>query len=341
MHDRRSGKDLRAGLEALCRNRNGESMKRRTVLLGGGVAAVVAATVLGGLATSQAATNAPPKIVNPPSVSLAASPYIYPVTGGKDPVAVMRATGVKAFTLAFILNGGGCNPVWDSAGGLTAAGPINRINAIRNAGGDVVVSFGGASGNKLGNGCGSAAALAGAYQKVINAYKLRAIDIDLEAGEVSQYKKVLSALKIIKTNNAKVQTIITLGVNPNGLGGTEAKIPGAAGAMGSPVDVWSIMPFDFCGGGSPNMTKQTISASEGLHRQLKAALNETDAKIYSRQGISSMNGHTDCSGENVSVQDFKNMLAYEQQHHLARFTFWELNRDGNLQYTKVVAQYKG
>jgi hypothetical protein len=289
--------------------------------------------------TSQAATAQ--AVVPPPNVSLAASPYIYPVTGGKDPVAVMKATGVKAFTLAFILNSGSCTPVWDGAGGLTAAGPINRINAIRKAGGDVVISVGGASGNKLGNACKDAAALAGAYQKVINAYQLRALDIDLEAGEVSQYKKVLGALKIVKQKNPKVQTIITLGVGPNGLQGTEAKIPGAAGAMGSPVDVWSIMPFDFCGGGKPDMTKLTISASEGLHRQLKAGLKESDAKVYSRQGISSMNGRTDCSGENVSVQDFKNMLAYEQQHHLARFTFWELNRDGNLQYTKVIAQYKG
>jgi chitinase len=316
-------------------------MRRRPILIAGGVATLVAAIVVGGVATSQAATNAPPKIVDPPAVSLAASPYIYPVTGGKDPVAVMRATGVKAFTLAFILSNGGCTPVWDGAGGLTAAGPINRINAIRRAGGDVVISIGGASGTKLGNKCGSAAALAGAYQKVINAYKLRAIDIDLEAGEVSQSTKVLGALKIIKRNNPSVQTIITLGVGMNGLEGGEARIPGQAAAIGSPVDVWSIMPFDFCGSGTPNMTKATISASEGLHRQLKAALKESDAKIYSRQGISSMNGHTDCHGENVTVKDFQNMLGYEQQHHLARFTFWELNRDGNLQYTKVIAQYKG
>jgi chitinase len=205
----------------------------------------------------------------------------------------------------------------------------------------VVISVGGASGNKLGNACKDAAALAGAYQQVINAYQLRALDIDLEAGEVPQYRKVLGALKIVKQKNPKVQTIITLGVGPKGLEGNEARIPGAAGAMGSPVDVWSIMPFDFCGGGKPNMTTQTISASEGLHKQLKAALKETDTKIYSRQGISSMNGNTDCKGENVSVQDFRNMLTYERQHGLARFTFWELNRDGNLQYTKVIAQYKG
>src|SRR6266545_1536365 len=294
-------------------------MRRRTVLIAGGVAAVIVGSVAGGIATSQAATVSPAvAVVDPPAVSLAASPYIYPVTGGKDPVAVMRQTGVKAFTLAFILNGGGCTPVWDGGASLTSAGPINRINAIRKNGGDVVISVGGASGNKL-----------------------RALDIDLEAGEVPQSMKVLQALKITKQKNPKVQLILTLGVGTQGLEGREKNIPGQAAAIGSPVDVWSIMPFDFCGGGKPNMTTLTFSASEGLHRQLKAALKLTDAQVYAKQGISSMNGKTDCAGENVTVKDFQNMLGYVQQHHLARFTFWELNRDGNLQYTKVIAQYKG
>src|SRR2546430_396866 len=316
-------------------------MRRRTVLIAGGLTAVIVGAVAGGVATSQAATVSPAAVVAPPSVSLAASPYQYPSTGGKDPVAVMKSTGVKAFTMAFILAKGGCTPSWDGSVTLPGTAQVNRVNAIRKNGGDVVISVGGASGSKLANACGKAADLAGAYQKVINAFKLRALDIDLEAGEVSQSMKVLQALKIIKKNNPSVQLIMTLGVNPNGLGGGEAKIPGQAASIGSPVDVWSIMPFDFCGGGTPNMTDLTKSASEGLHKQLKAALKESDTQIYARQGISSMNGHTDCAGENVTVQDFKNMLGYVQQHHLARFTFWELNRDGNLQYTKVIAQYKG
>ncbi len=314
-------------------------MRRRTVLIAGGITALVVGAVAGGVATSQAATLSP-AVVAPPPVSLAGSPYIYPVTGGRDPVAVMRQTGVKAFTLAFILNRGSCTPVWDGGASLTSAGPVNRINAIRKAGGDVVVSVGGASGNKLGNACGSPAALAGAYQKVISAYQLRALDIDLEAGEVSQSMKVLQALKITKQKNPGVQLILTLGVGTTGLVGGEAKIPGQAASIGSPVDVWSIMPFDFGGQAHADMGKLSLQASEGLHRQLKAALKESDAKIYSRQGISSMNGHTD-EGENVKVADFRTMLAYCQQHHLARFTFWELNRDGGLAYTKVIAQYKG
>jgi chitinase len=71
-----------------------------------------------------------------------------------------------------------------------------------------------------------------------------------------------------------------------------------------------------------------------------------------------MNGKTD-DGETVRLQDFKAMLAYAQQHHLARFTFWSVNRDracggsnndgdscsgisqSQYDFTKVVAQFHG
>ncbi|MGC0399105.1 hypothetical protein RKD27_001749 [Streptomyces sp. SAI-126] len=40
-----------------------------------------------------------------------------------------------------------------------------------------------------------------------------------------------------------------------------------------------------------------------------------------------MNGRTDDSGERVRVADFRTMLAYAQQHHIGRLTYWSVNRD--------------
>jgi chitinase len=311
-------------------------MKRRTALLAGGAATVMAAAIVaGGVATSQAATR-------PKAAVAGGAPYIYSnVSGAKDPVNVMKTTGVRAFTLAFILNKGACSPIWDS-GSLSDSSKSARINKIRGAGGDVVVSFGGASGNKLGNACKDEKALAGAYQKVIDTYKLKAIDIDLEAGEVGQSLKILKALKIVKQKNPDVQTIMTLGTGVNGLEGGESKIPAQAKSIGSPVDNWTIMPFDFGNNDSKlDHGKATVSASEGLHKQLKSALGGSDDAIYRLQGISSMNGRTDTGG-NVSVGNFNAMLGYATAHHLGRFTYWELSRDnGNLDYTKVIGKFQG
>src|SRR5215475_14180993 len=129
----------------------------------------------------------------------------------------MSATGIKYFTLAFMLSDGTCNPKWDGDRALTGGNDQTQINAIRSAGGDVVVSFGGYSGNKLGEHCSSASALAGAYQKVIDAYHLKAIDIDIEAteaGTASVRQRVIDALKIIKTNNPGIKEYVTFGTTP-------------------------------------------------------------------------------------------------------------------------------
>ncbi|MCU7728388.1 hypothetical protein ODJ79_32155 [Actinoplanes sp. KI2] len=309
-------------------------MKYRKALIGGLVTAVAAGGVWAGMAVSEAATTG--------LAVRGGAPYIYTsVSGSKDPVKVMQSTGVRAFTLAFILNKGTCSPVWDS-GTLNDSGKQKMITAIRGAGGDVVVSFGGYSGNKLANSCSKETKLAAAYQKVIDLYDLKAIDIDLEAGEVSQSNKVLKALKIVKQKNAGISTILTLGTGKNGLEGDEKGIPAQAAAIGSPVDNWTIMPFDFSDNDSGlDHGKATVSASEGLHKQLKSALGGSDASIYAKQGISSMNGKTDSNG-NVTVANFNTMLSYVQQHGLTRFTYWELSRDtSNLDYTKVIGKFKG
>jgi len=315
-------------------------MKRRTALLTGTVATIVAGVVVGGVAVSQASVT--PQAAAPKAAVSGGAPYVYSsVSGTKDPVNVMKVTGVRAFTLAFILNKGNCSPIWDS-GSLNDSGKTSLINKIRKAGGDVVVSFGGASGNKLGNACKNETALAAAYQKVIDTYKLKAIDIDLEAGEVGQSLKVLKALKIVKQKNPGVETIMTLGTGTGGLVGGEAKIPGQAKSIGSPIDNWTIMPFDFSDNDSGvDHGRATISAEEGLHKQLKSALGGSDASIYALQGISSMNGRTDTGG-NVSVDNFNAMLGYATAHHLGRFTYWELSRDNSsLSYTKVIGKFKG
>ena len=40
-----------------------------------------------------------------------------------------------------------------------------------------------------------------------------------------------------------------------------------------------------------------------------------------------MNGHTDEASETVSLEDFETIAAFAREHHLARLTFWSVNRD--------------
>jgi hypothetical protein len=95
----------------------------------------------------------------------------------------------------------------------------------------VVVSFGGWSGDKLGEKCSSAAALAGAYQKVINAHHPKAIDIDIENtefGSSTVRQRVVNAVKTVRANNAGLKTYITVGTTPTGPDSTGTRTPAAA-----------------------------------------------------------------------------------------------------------------
>jgi ricin-type beta-trefoil lectin protein len=292
----------------------------------------------------------------PPSGAMAVAPYIYNGWGDPpNPTTVMSATGVKWFTMAFILSNGSCNPQWDGQRPLIGGVDQGTVNAVRGAGGNVIPSFGGASGNKLESSCGSAGALANAYQQVINAYSLRAIDIDIEGdaynnGTVQQ--RTVDALKTIRANNSGVSIIVTF---PSNQSGPDSSLINRAAASGLTVDAWTIMPFDF-GGGGQDMGQLTMRATDGLKNAVRNAYGYSDDVAYRHSGISSMNGNTDV-GEVVTQNNFRAILGYAQQHHLARLTFWSTNRDRpctggsadscsgisqqNWEFTRIFAGYGG
>jgi hypothetical protein len=48
----------------------------------------------------------------------------------------VKATGVKWFTLAFVLSNGYCNPQWDGGRPLTGGVDQQTVNTVRANGGD-------------------------------------------------------------------------------------------------------------------------------------------------------------------------------------------------------------
>jgi chitinase len=259
-----------------------------------------------------------------------AAPYEYLGWGNpQPPTQVMAATGVQDLTLAFMLSKGACHPAWDGSRPLLGGSDQAAIESIRAAGGDVVVSFGGWSGKKLGNSCKSPTALADAYQEVISDYSLHAIDIDIEHGEISNArvrKRVIAALAIVQSANPGLEISVTFGTNENGPSAPGLSLIADASAIGFMPTSWTIMPFDF-GSPVPDMATVSIQAAEGLDGDLASAYHESDAVAFEQVGISSMSGQTDDAGETVSVSDFQDILGFAQANHLARLTFWAVNRD--------------
>ena len=283
--------------------------------------------------------------VTPPSGGshLAAAPYLYPGWGNPPaPATVVNATGIKAFTMAFVLASNGCNPAWDGESGLTGGVHASTIAAIKQAGADVVPSFGGWQGNKLGPNCTTVDALAGAYQKVITQFGLKAIDIDIENSDefenTAVQDRILGALKIIKQNNPSVTTIVTFGTSTTGPTYFGTRLVQQARALGSNIDVFTQMPFDF--GGGSDMYTATVNASEGLKNLLKSTFGYTDAQAYSHLGISGMNGLSD-QQEVTTTDTWTRIRDYAKGKGFARLAFWSVNRDRGCAGGGVVSDCSG
>ena len=240
----------------------------------------------------------------------------------------MKATGIRRFTLAFVVSDGGCQPVWDNGDPVDGASEEAAIRGIRSAGGEVTVSFGGNGGTKLGLTCDSPETLAGVYQQVISAYRLPAIDLDIEDTEfysAAARQRIIGALAIVRQRDPGLVISVTIAADSSGPErGGQALISEAA-ASGLRIDAWTVMPFDFAGPGT-DMAQASMQAAEGLRNDLMSAYHESASAAYRTMGISSMNGVTD-TGELVSAADFQVMLRYVLAHHLARFAFWSVNRD--------------
>jgi hypothetical protein len=272
----------------------------------------------------------------------------------------MSATGVKQFTMAFILSDGTCNPKWDGSRALTGGTDQSTIKAIRNAGGDVTVSFGGWSGDKLGEKCSSASKLAGAYQKVIDALALTSIDIDIESTEFENAtvrQRVVDAVKTVKTNNPGLKAYITFGTTTTGPDADGEDLIKRGAAKGLDLDGWAVMPFDY-DQGAIDMAAATKTAVNGLKDDVAAAYGLSSDAAYRKVGFSSMNGITDVAGEKITLADFTSMIGYARSHHLARVSFWSVNRDrpcgsgtdadscsgisqGTYDFTRALAGYTG
>lgn len=260
----------------------------------------------------------------------ASAPYDMPLDNNPpDLTQVLAATGEKAFVLAFVLaeNGSSCAPAWDGGSSTVSSSDAvgTQINALRAAGGDVAVSFGGYNGTKLGQVCGSASATAAAEQQVVTAYGLHAIDLDLEEPEYESSSAIaneLGAAQIIQANNPGIYISVTIPGTTSGTGWFGEQLLDEAKTLGFTPNSFTIMPFD---GGFSGASSQ-ISALQSFNGILTSTFGWSSATAYAHEGVSSMNGRTD-SAEYFYQTDFQSVLSWAESNGLGRYSFWSVNRD--------------
>jgi chitinase len=287
------------------------------------IAALVAAaaSVPGSAAAAAAATPA----ASPALPAHYAAPYLQiDSSDAKDMAADMKATGLKYYTLAFLTPKSGCTPEWEDNDDSMSAF-TSQVASLQASGGNVVVSFGGASGGELAEKCTSVSSLAAAYEKVVGTYGITRLDFDIEGSvlnNTSADTRRDQALAEVQKADPGVQIDFTLPVDPTGLESNATTLLKGAKSAGVTVNLVNIMTMDF--GNGQNPLKDAESAATATEKQLAGIYGGSSAQNWERLGLTPIAGKND-DDEDFTQSDASTLESFAASNGVQELSFWEVD----------------
>ena len=276
----------------------------------------------------------------PPPGSKTFAPYVdMGLTADWQLLTIQQQSGIKVFTLGFVVGNGGCTPTWGGVGATVANDTLpngttilSLVQGVRAAGGDVIISFGGASGTELALGCTTVSSLQAAYQAVLNKYSVNSstpvrLDFDIEGGATTDTASIdrrNSALVGLKNANPNLVISYTLPVLPTGLVASGVNILNRVKASGLNVNVINVMAMDY-GSANDNGGQMGLSAQQAAsntHNQVVAA------GLTSSIGVTPMIGINDVNTEIFQLADAQGLLNFANaNNYITRLSMWSVARD--------------
>jgi hypothetical protein len=260
-------------------------------------------------------------------------------------LATALQAGVKYFNLAFIVADAGKQPSWGGYSSYELGSDFSnsvrtQINAVRTAGGDVAVSFGGENGQELAQADTNVTSLKNAYAAVVSAYGLSRIDFDIEGGAVADHASIdrrSQAIAALQHDAAAagrtLQVWFTLPVLPTGLTADGLYVLQSALRYGVTVGGVNGMAMDFGDWAAPHpqgqMGTYAIDVAQSLFTQLQSlyGTQKTSSQLWAMVGVTPMLGVNDASDEIFTLADAQQLETFASQHGLGELAMWSLNRD--------------
>ncbi|MGH3378401.1 MAG: chitinase [Actinoallomurus sp.] len=287
------------------------------------------------------------------------SPY---VDMGAWPTPVLsemsQASGIKGFTLGFVTSVG-CKASWFNAYDPRTAWQKDEIDKLRAAGGDVKISFGGASGIDLAQACTDVDSLTTEYAAVVDAYGANYADFDIEGAAVADPASIdrrSQALGRLKQSHPNLKISLTLPVLPSGLTADGLNVVNSAKNAGAGLDAVNVMAMDYYQSGTDD-GDGAVQAAQATHDQLGSIFTDrSDAQLWAMVGVTPMLGENDDHSV-YDQSDAQQLVTFAGQHHVGGLGFWEETRDRNActgalyqctnipqqpyEFSKIFAQYGG
>ncbi|MEY9891812.1 chitinase [Catenulispora sp. MAP5-51] len=289
-------------------------------------AALAGACVLGFVATAAVSTTANAATVHPAAIPAHyAAPYLeLSNSSAGDMAADMSASGDARYTLAFLIPQSGCTPMWE-AGNYSVGSFTSQINALKAAGGDVIVSFGGAQGGELAQTCTNVSSLTAAYKNIVDTYGVTRLDFDIEGGVLSDTGATSrrdQALAALQQEEPAVQVDFTLAVDPTGLPGDQINLLQDAKNQGVNVNIVNLMTMDYYDG--QPVINDALSSAQAAAGQIASLYGISTSAAYGKEGLTPIAGKND-DGAMFSQSDAQTLETFAANNGVAELSFWEVD----------------
>jgi Cellulose binding domain/Glycosyl hydrolases family 18 len=247
-------------------------------------------------------------------------------------VSGAAAEGTKFFNLAFITDGGTCNPEWGGVTAINDSTTLSNVAALEAEGGNVRVSFGGEDGNEIAQDCTSVSSLVSAYQSVISEYKLTYIDFDIEGAAItdtSANNLRNQAIAQLEKNDPGLQVSYTLPVLPTGLTSAGVAVLQSAETYGASIAAVNVMAMDYGSsfpGDMATLAEESVTATAAQVRTVWTSLSS--AQALAKMAVTPMIGVNDAgTSETFTLADATTLANWAKANGLAWTSFWSATRD--------------
>ena len=275
------------------------------------------------------------------------APYVdmglYPVP---DLDGLAKKYGVGLFSLGFMQASPSGKLAWAGLDALSldssheqAVAILGEISALRAAGGDVMVSLGGAAGQSLAQAYAQRGlgvqALATAYGEMVDTLKLSKLDFDIEGAALAETQTIklqMEAIALVQQTHPGLGVWLTLPVLPQGLTQDGLNTVKAALLAGVQVDGVNVMAMDYGDSAAPPQLKSmgayAIDAANTTFAQLTNLFASQGKSFgWNQLGVTPMLGVNDITSEVFTIQDAEQLEVFAREKGLGMLSMWSINRD--------------
>ncbi|MGC0338717.1 chitinase [Streptomyces sp. SLBN-8D4] len=237
----------------------------------------------------------------------------------------------SVYNLAFVIaDGSDCTPSWNGTSAIGDSSVTSRIGALKENGGQVRVSFGGASGKELAETCSSAAKLAAAYGKALDAAGSSLADFDIEGDALTDSDSVdlrSEAIALLQEERSDLAVSFTLPVMPSGLDDDSVALLESANNKSVQVSTVNIMTMNYGESYDGDMGAYAITSAKAAQAQLKSVFGTSDSTAWRALALTSMIGTNDVDGETFTLSDAAQVRAFAEAKEVAWVSMWSTFRD--------------